>query len=62
MKLTKNQALKASEKLLRHIYDGEVEITAKICTAVEGKDVEYLYHCLNEVEKFINEVKEGLKS
>ena len=62
MKLTKNQAIQASEKLLLHIYDGEFEIIAKICTASADKDVEYLYHCLSEVEKFINEVQEGLKS
>lgn len=62
MKLTKEQAIKVSEKLLMHIYDGEFEVIAKICTASADKDVEYLYYCLNEVEKFINEVKEGLKS
>ena len=62
MKLTKNQAIQASEKLLMHIYDSEFEIVAKICTASADKNVEYLYHCLDEVEKFINEIKEGLKS
>ena len=59
--MTKDQALQAAEKLLAHIYDGEYEIVARICTASADKDAAYLYHALDEVEKFIEELKEGLK-
>ena len=59
--MTKQQAIQAAEKLLMHIYDGEYEIVARICTASADKDAEYLYHALDEVEKFIEELKKGLK-
>ena len=59
--MTKDQAIQASEKLLMHIYDGEYEIVARICTASADKDAAYLYHALNEVAKFIEELKEELK-
>ena len=59
--MTKDQAIQASEKLLMHIYDGEYEIVARICTASADKDAAYLYHALDEVEKFIEELKEELK-
>ena len=59
--MTKEQAIQASEKLLMHIYDGQYEIVTRICTASADKDAEYLYHALDEVEKFIEGVKEGLK-
>lgn len=51
----------AAEKLLIHIYDGEYEIVVRICTASADKDAAYLYHALDEVEKFIEDVKKGLK-
>ena len=44
-----------------HIYDGEFEIVARICTASADKDATYLYHALDEVTKFIEELKVGLK-
>ena len=59
--MTKDQAIQASEKLLMHIYDGEFEIVARICTASADKDAAYLYHALDEVTKFIEELKKGLK-
>lgn len=59
--MTKDQAIQASEKLLLHIYDGEFEIVAKICTASADKDAAYLYHALDEVIKFIEKLKVGLK-
>ena len=59
--MTKDQAIQASEKLLIHIYDGEFEVVARICTASADKDAEYLYYTLDEVAKFIEELKAGLK-
>lgn len=59
--MTKDQAIQASEKLLMHIYDGEFEVVARICTASADKDAEYLYYTLDEVAKFIEELKAGLK-
>ena len=59
--MTKDQAIQASEKLLINIYNGEFEIVARICTASADKDAEYLYYTLNEVAKFIEELKAGLK-
>jgi mitochondrial fission protein ELM1 len=59
--MTKDQAIQASEKLLMHIYDGEFEVVARICTASVDKDAEYLYYTLDEVAKFIEELKAGLK-
>lgn len=59
--MTKDQAIQASEKLLMHIYDGEFEVVARICTASADKDVAYLYYTLDEVTKFIEELKAGLK-
>ena len=59
--MTKDQAIQASEKLLMHIYDGEFEVVARICTASADKDADYLYHALDEVTKFIEGLKEGLK-
>ena len=59
--MTKEQAIQTSEKLLRHIYDGEFEVIAKICAASASKDAEYLYYTLDEVTKFIEELKAGLK-
>ena len=61
MTLTKDQAIQASEKLLMHIYDGEFEVVARICTASADKDAAYLYHALDEVTKFIEGLKAGLK-
>ena len=59
--MTKDQAIQASEKLLINIYNGEFEIVARICTASADKDAAYLYHALDEVAKFIEELKAGLK-
>ena len=59
--MTKDQAIQASEKLLIHIYDGEFEIVARICAASADKDAAYLYHALDEVIKFIELIKAGLK-
>lgn len=59
--MTKDQAIQASEKLLLRIYDGEFEIMARICTASADKDAAYLYHALDEVTKFIEKLKVGLK-
>lgn len=59
--LTKEQALHSAEKLLTHIYDGEVELVARVCVASADKNTEYLYHALDELEKFIELIKEGLK-
>lgn len=59
--MTKDQAIQASEKLLMHVYDGEFKIVARICTASADKDAAYLYHALDEVTKFIEELKKGLK-
>ena len=59
--MTKEQAIQASEKLLMHIYDGEFEVVARICTASADKDAAYLYYTLDEVAKFIEELKAGLK-
>lgn len=61
IQLTKEQALHSAEKLLTHLYDGEVELVARVCVASADKDTEYLYHALDEVIKFIELVKEGLK-
>lgn len=59
--MTKDQAIQASEKLLMHIYDGEFEVVARICTASADKDAAYLYYTLDEVAKFIEKLKAGLK-
>ena len=59
--MTKEQSIQAAEKLLIHIYDGQYEIVARICTASADKDAEYLYHALDEVGRFIEELKKGLK-
>jgi hypothetical protein len=59
--MTKDQAIQASEKLLMHIYDGEFEVVARICAASANKDAAYLYYTLDEVAKFIEELKAGLK-
>jgi len=60
--MTQDQAFQAAEKLLMHIYDGNFELVARICTASADKDTDYLWSALDEVIKFINEIKEGLKS
>ena len=59
--MTKDQAIQTSEKLLINIYNGKFEIVARICTASADKDAAYLYYTLEEVTKFIEELKEGLK-
>jgi len=59
--MTKEQAIQAAEKLLIHIYDSEINIVARICTASADKDAAYLYHALDEVAKFIEDVKKVLK-
>jgi len=59
--MTREEAFQVAEKLLLHIYDGQFDIVARICTAVADKDVGYVYHALDEVVKFINQIKEGLK-
>lgn len=57
----KEESLQTAEKLLMQIYSVNYEIVARICTASADKDAEYLYHALDEVTKFIEQIKEGLK-
>ena len=59
--MSKEQAFQIAEKLLMHIYDGQFDIIARICTASADKDADYLWSTLDEVIKFINKIKEGLK-
>ena len=59
--MTKEEAIKAADNILSLIYVHDIEIVATISKAAAEGNVEYLYHTLNKLVEFIEEVKKTLK-
>ena len=58
--MTKEESFNAAEKLLMNIYNGHMEVCARVCTAVANKDKDYLTGSLDEIIKFCEEIKKGM--
>ena len=59
--MNSEQTWEAAGKFLLHIYQDDVVICAKIATAVKDENLDYICGSLDEIIKFCEKLKEGLK-